>query len=252
MGKTCARKRCAPGRSAKAKNSVKTMAYIRTSTVTNKNRGGKARATRAIARVLKSGEADETIHEIISGAAPLAKRKQLVDLLSKKTHRGLRKVLVEGTRDIARNLVFAEQLYELSRAAGVRIECAGDPGLFDSSDSPAQKLTRRMEFLIDEYDSDNIRYKLQSGIRDKMASTRRKTQHGKPKVGGRKSILEKMGPIPAAKIAALKKYGQDRKHGKYGWRKLAEKIKVVLKLKTVPSHETARRMVNEAKVKRAR
>ena len=86
MGKMHARKKCAPGRSAKAKNSVKTLAYIRTSTATNKNRGGKARATRAIAGVLKSGKADETIHEIISGAAPLAKRKLLVDLLSKKTH----------------------------------------------------------------------------------------------------------------------------------------------------------------------
>lgn len=109
-----------------------------------------------------------------------------------------------------------------------------------------------MKCLIDEYDAENIRYKLQNGIRDKMASTTRKTQHGKPKVGGRKSILENMGPIPAAKIAALKKYGEERKRGKYGWRKLAEKIKVALKLKTVPSHETARRMVNEAKAKRAR
>lgn len=108
MRETCARKRCDPGRSAKAQRSVKTVAYIRTSTATNKKRGGKARATRAIAGVLKAGNVDETIHDIISGAAPLAQRKQLVDLLSKKTHKGLRTVLVEGTRDIARNLLVAE------------------------------------------------------------------------------------------------------------------------------------------------
>lgn len=159
---------------------------------------------------------------------------------------------MEGTRDIARNPVVAKQLYELSRAAGVRIECAGDPALFDLSDNPAQKLTKCKKLLIDEYDSDNMRYKLQNVIRDKMASTRRKTHHGKPKVVGRKSILEKLGQIPAAKIAALKKYGKERKHGKYGWRTMAEKIKVALKLAAVPSHEAARRMVNEVKAKRAR
>ena len=89
---------------------METVAYIRTSTKTNKDRGGKARATRAITKALQSQKVDRVIHDVVSGSAPLCKRTKLIDLLTKRTHTSLKTIAVEGTRDLACNLIAAEEL----------------------------------------------------------------------------------------------------------------------------------------------
>jgi DNA invertase Pin-like site-specific DNA recombinase len=222
---------------------VTAIAYIRTSTKTNKDRGGKARATRAIAKAWRGPKIDGVVHDVLGGCIPASHRKLLTDLLEKKVYKNLKTIVVEGTRDLARSMIVAEDLLQLSKKYGVKIVSVGDPGLLEAEETPTQKLTRRMKFLFDEYDRDNIRYKLQNGIDNKMKTTKSRTQHGRPKVAGRKSILdEKMTTMSRAGLNKLRKLFQDRSAGKMGWRPLAVELKKSLRLKTVPGHETARRI----------
>ena len=63
------------------------------------------------------------------------KRSTLTDLLSKKAHRGLKTIIVENSRDLARDKIVGEQLVDLSKQGGVRIVSACDPWLFDLTES---------------------------------------------------------------------------------------------------------------------
>lgn len=229
---------------------VRTVAYIRTSTETNKHRGGKARAARAIAAAAGNTKIDMVVHDIVSGCASMDKRSTLTDLLSKKAHKGLKTIFVESSRDLARNVIVGEQLVDLSKRSGVRIVSACDPGLFDATDTPTQKLSRRMKLVVDEYDRDNVRYKLANGMADKMKTTKERTQKGTPKVAGRKSILEKLPALSAKQITSARQLFKERAAGKFGWRTLAKKLKTTLRLKAMPGHETARRMGQELKNKK--
>ena len=97
-----------------------------------------------------------------------------------------------------------------------------------------------MKFLFDEYGRDNIKYRLQNGIQDKLATTNKQTQAGRPKVVGRKTILDSFPNLSETKRAKLRAAIRERAAGEFGWRGLAERIQQILKLEKVPAHETAR------------
>ena len=120
----CARPPIAMARHHRAP--VQTVAFIRTSTETNK---------RAITAAAGSAKIDRVVHDIVSGCASMDKRSTLTDLLSKKAHKGLKTIIVENSRDLARNMIVGEQLVDLSKQSGVRIVSACDPGLFDLTES---------------------------------------------------------------------------------------------------------------------
>ena len=69
----------------KAKQSV---AYVRTSTKANKDRGGKARALRCTAAAAESKRdiIEKVVHDIVSGTVGLEKRSKFKSLLQKGNH----------------------------------------------------------------------------------------------------------------------------------------------------------------------
>lgn len=203
------------------------------------------------------------MHEVVSGCAPLDRRTALVSLLQ-RTQRGpnktkketakkptknapVQRIYCESSRDVARDMLIGEALYNMSVAMGVEIVPADSPDLFKHNPSPTEKWSRRVQLCNQELEKDKIRERLQDGIRRAYSHTSKVTQHGKAKVNGRNSVLDAVctnGVMKKTVQKQLAKLFQARDRGEFGWRPLATKVCAVLKLESL-SHEAVRRMKSE-------
>ena len=165
--------------------------------------------------------------EVISGAAPVERRLQLMDLMvslaagptkpTSKTKGGQitkgkqvpNRIYTESSRDIARDLLVGEALYKMSVALGVQIVPADAPDLFKHSPSSSEKYHRQVTLAKQELDKNRTRERLAKGIDYAFKTTPKRTQEGKKKVNGRNSILEnlfakrKMGATIKHKLGKL-------------------------------------------------
>ncbi len=94
--------------------SASSVVYVRTSTRTNKDKGGKKRgadAAKSMAQC-RGDKVSGVIHDVVSGSKPLDQRDVLVNLLTGAGKKKCRKIYVESARDIARDMLVVEQIYQ--------------------------------------------------------------------------------------------------------------------------------------------
>ena len=229
---------------------VKAVAYIRTSSKANKDRGGKVRAKRATAAAAQSFKMQikQVLHDVVSGCKPMHARPKLAQLFASQ-HKGKLKVFTESVRDVARDLFVGEAIHEAAKQNGIEIIPADNPHVFSHNETPSNKMLRRMSLIWNEFAKDTTVYNLQNGIRDAKQTTTKKTQAGSPKVTGRNTTLDGIkltARMKAALRASLARY----KRAKIGIRTLAKEMSVILKLENTIGIETAKRMKEELHSKR--
>lgn len=154
--------------------------------------------------------------EIISGSKPIGQRHMLRSLIEGKVDPKAIKALtpslnaskvnifVESARAVARDSFVGEQLYQLSKKTGNQIVPADMPDLFSLEPKPETSMMRKIIMALVEYDRDNIIYRTTAGLKAKMETSTKVTQHGSVKVNGTKSILDSL-PDGSQKKTFLKK-----------------------------------------------
>ena len=104
--------------------------YTRTSSKKSEVKLGVSRArqeaaARAAVQSRKGSlRATATVHETVSGCAPLAVRKKLAALLSSKPGT---EIVVESARALARDAMLAEEVWRRAKQAGIHITCSDLP-----------------------------------------------------------------------------------------------------------------------------
>jgi len=192
---------------------------------------------------VKGLKSPKKISEIKSGSLPLDKRKVLMDLLDDPA---VQTIGVENLRAISRKMVYGEMIYEKMKEKGKRIVAKDMPDIFHPNPHPQQAYARRSVLNAQEYERDSIFYRTSNALQDKYLEELKKgdrmrvTQEGECKINGRKSLLEECKPSAALR-KKLATQCRARAKGKFGWRLLAVKLSKMLKLKTIMTHETARR-----------
>lgn len=209
-----------------------------------------ARAAKGLGRNIK---VLQKVSEVISGSLPLQHRDTLMSLLSGKipgtTTVDPRKLLVfvESARAVARDAMVGEQLYQASKASGVRIIPADMPGLFNHNPSPAENFIRKIMMSVQELDRDQIIQRCAAGLEAKKLTSTQLTQHGSVKVNGSRSILDAK-PLTKQNLKSIKSSIKKYQSGMLALRPLAHEMGKVLRRNI--HHETARRMVMEIVAKK--
>lgn len=203
----------------------------------------RARAKAAGEKIVK------TVSEVISGTLPLHRRKQFMELLD-NTH--ISKIYVESARAVARSSKVAQDVFEQSVAKKVQIVPADLPDLFKHDQTPIEKYVRHIIFATTELERDLIVHRLRDGVNRKMATTIRRTQLGKPKVVGSKTVLDTVKPNAKVlkKFQAIALRRANGVEGQCGLRTVARLLSEALSLPRPMGHETARRMCQELLLKR--
>jgi hypothetical protein len=185
------------------------------------------------------------VAEIISGSLPFERRRTLMELLEDPS---VKVIAVESLRALARKTMVGEEIHQKAILHKKTIIPADMPDAFslERSSMASNALSRRCVLAAQEYERDQIEYRIQNALKSlrveegQKGAKMRTTQKGTPKVNGRKNILEECK-------ATKKQYNtslalcQQREKGKIGWRVLAVKLSRVLKMKKDMTHEAARR-----------
>ena len=130
------------------------------------------------------------------------------------------RIYTESCRDVARDLLVGEALYKMSVALGVEIVPADSPGLFKHNPTPTEKYNRRHELLNQELEKDKLNERLSKGVEYAYKTTKKRTQDGRKKVHGRKSILQAMfqkNKMSASVKQKLAKLFKQRDDGEFGF-----------------------------------
>jgi len=228
--------------------------YSRVSSKANEHSASVTRQQQACKDVCNRMRWDvvDSVAEVVSGSLPKNQRHVFCQLLRTCKKKGIKNIVVEGSRTVARTASTAEEFYEMCTEAGIKITAADLPMLFeDSTGNPAQRFMRHVLFGYVQLERDMLVHRLQDGLarkKRKAVDASKKGQHlprsqkGSVKVNGRRSILEEK---QLSKSQIRKKLGglfQQYGNGLLSVRDLAKKISERLGCKKTISHETARRM----------
>ena len=189
---------------AMPKKKQKAAIYARVSSAANKDGAGLSRQKAACRKAGADMKLDivHSVAEVVSGSLPLEQRACFKELLQKCRCKGIQRILVEGSRAVARSAVSAEEVYQQSKQAGIEITPCDIPGLYTLDANPAQKFLRRVIFAYTELEKDMTVSRLQDGLRSKLKAAKhlankgrtvKRNQSGKIKVNGRKSTMERLG-----------------------------------------------------------
>jgi DNA invertase Pin-like site-specific DNA recombinase len=134
----------------------------------------------------------------------------------------------------------AREVLEQSKAKKVHIVPADLPNLFKHTQTLVEKYVRHIIFGTTELERDLIVQRLRDGVT-------RKTQSGKPKVDGSKTLLDFLRPSTQVlkklrAIALRRKYANA---GQYGLCTAAPHLSEALSSSQTMAHETARRLCEE-------
>lgn len=113
------------------------------------------------------------IAEVVSGRLPAEQRPKLLVIITSKKF---------------------DKIYVIAQASNVQIVPSDMPTLYDHSSDPMHKFLRKIIVAVTELDRDMTVEKLRDGIRRKMKNTVRKTRQGRPKVSGKRTLMEKLNP----------------------------------------------------------
>jgi DNA invertase Pin-like site-specific DNA recombinase len=171
---------------ARAKESVKALAYLRTSSAANV---GAEKDSEARQRAAIEGFAKRAGYEVVdwfsdpavSGADAIEARPGFAAMLARIAGNGVRTILVETANRFARDLIVQETGYRLLRHQGITLVAADSPEAF-LDDTPTAVLIRQVLGAVAQFEKAMLVSKLK-GARD------RKRAKG-VKVEGRKSYAE--------------------------------------------------------------
>jgi DNA invertase Pin-like site-specific DNA recombinase len=171
---------------ARAKESVKALAYLRTSSAANvgADKDSEARQQAAI-----EGFARRAGYEIVdwfsdpavSGADAIEARPGFAALLARIAGNGVRTILVETANRFARDLIVQETGYRLLRDQGITLIAVDSPDAF-LNDTPTAVLIRQVLGAVAQFEKAMVVSKLK-GARDRKRATG-------VKVEGRRSYAE--------------------------------------------------------------
>lgn len=243
--------------SLKTKKLPSSVVYVRTSTKTNQHKSGVKRGRHAAlaAASARRDKVTDVFHEIVSGCAPLEKRKVITDLIErlgsqstpKKVGQKKPVIYCESARDVARDMTIGEALYNMSTALDVQIFPSDTPDLFKHNPNANDKWMRRVLLATAEFEKDRLVHRFQSGLGAARQTSEKKTQEGGVKVNGRKSKLEELYPkghMPKDTRVYLSKAFEKQKKGELSWRGVQQKLQNKLKLDSL-TVECVRRVSRE-------
>jgi DNA invertase Pin-like site-specific DNA recombinase len=163
-----------------AKEAVKAVAYLRTSSAVNVGGDSDVRQRVAITAYAKAAGI-EVVREVydaaVSGTDPVETRPGFAAMLSFIEAEGVRLVLVEDSSRFARSLVAQELGLALLQGRGVRVVTAGGDDLTNSTD-PARVMMRQIGGAFAEYERVRLVEKLR-GARDRASTARGKRVEGR-------------------------------------------------------------------------
>ena len=94
----------------------------------------------------------QVMHEIVSGCKPIEARPKLAKLFAEQRSNGVKlKVFTESVCDIARDLFVWEAIHHAAKAKGIQIIPADNPNAFSHSETPSNKMLRRMMLIFTEF-----------------------------------------------------------------------------------------------------
>ena len=235
------------------KKKQKAAIYARISSAANKDGAGLGRQKAACRKTGADLKLDivHSVAEVVSGSLPLEQRACFKELLEKCRHEGIQRILVEGSRAVARSAVSAEEVYQQSKQAGIEITPCDIPSLYTLDANPAQKFLRRVIFAYTELEKDMTVSRLQDGLKSKLKAAKglakkgrtvKRNQSGKIKVNGRRSTMERLGLNMDMAKKKLGPSAREYSQCKISCRELARKFSRALRLKKIMGHETARRI----------
>jgi DNA invertase Pin-like site-specific DNA recombinase len=171
---------------ANKRNTVKAVAYLRTSSAANvgADKDSEKRQRSAIESYAKRAgiEIVETFYDpAVSGADPVHARPGFAAMLKRIEGNGVRTIIVENANRFARDLMVQEVGYAILKERGVDLIAADSPSSF-LDDTPTAKLVRQVLGAIAEFDKAMTVAKLRAA-RDRKRATG-------IKVEGRKSYAE--------------------------------------------------------------
>jgi DNA invertase Pin-like site-specific DNA recombinase len=239
--------------------------YARVSTKTNKDKAGLTRqleAARADAH-RRALRVTESVCEVVSGTLPANQRTIFHELLDKAQRNGVKEVIMENGRTLARDVVVSESLRQAAQARGVRLRSSDMPTMFDNNPNPTQRfqdwvqmgyfqlekdlaVQRMVHGLAEKHKRIKTALRSASGRHEVVVNGRRhsvrqlRTQNGSVKANGRKSILQTLTLTSRQKQKAAKACRR-RECGDIGWRTLASELSEIFGLPNTMSPEAARR-----------
>ena len=197
---------------AKAAETTKAFAYLRTSSAANvgEDKDSDKRQAAAIQTYAKRAGVDivDTFYDAaVKGGDPIDTRPGFATMLERIEGNGVRTIVVETANRFARDLMVQEVGFAMLQKRGIDVIAADSPTAF-LDDTPTARLIRQVLGAVSEFEKAMIVAKLR-GARDR----KRKTG---VKVEGRKSIAEKKPDV----VEAARKLA--RKSPKSGTRSLRE------------------------------
>jgi DNA invertase Pin-like site-specific DNA recombinase len=173
-----------------ARNKIQAIAYLRTSSPTNANKGlstdkdSDQRQRTAVAGFAAANgyQIVAEFHDVVSGADPIGEREGFKAMLDRIAGNGVRVILVESPDRFARDLVVQLAGHDYLRSLGIELVPASAPDFF-TQDTPTAVLVRQVLGAISQFEKTSLVAKL------KAARDRKKAATGKCE--GRKSWVEK-------------------------------------------------------------
>jgi DNA invertase Pin-like site-specific DNA recombinase len=191
-----------------AKELVKAVAYLRTSSQTNvdKTKAGKddkrepvinykdsdkrqRDAIEAFARANGFAIVDEYYDKAVSGVDPVGARPAFADMLERLLSNGAKTIIVESPDRFARDLMVQLAGHDMLKERGITLIAASSPTHF-IEDTPTAVLVRQVLGAIAQFDKTTLVAKL-------AAARRRKRKATGQKVEGRKSHIEERPEVVA-------------------------------------------------------
>ena len=169
-----------------AKESIKAVAYLRTSSAANvgpdKDSDKRQRASiEAFAKAAGYQIVDEYYDAAVSGADPVDQRPGFMEMLRRVTANGAKTILVESPDRFARDLAVQLAGHDMLKREGIALVPASAPDFF-TEDTPTAVLVRQVLGAIAQFDK--------ASIVAKLAAARKRKRETIGKCEGRKAHVE--------------------------------------------------------------
>jgi DNA invertase Pin-like site-specific DNA recombinase len=166
-----------------ARETLKAVAYLRTSSKTNvgPDKDSEKRQLAAIAAYAKANgfEVVDTYYDAaVSGADPVTDRAGFAEMLERLLSNGARTIIVESPDRFARDLMVQLAGHDMLKAKGIALIAASAPTFF-LEDTPTAVLVRQVLGAIAQFEK--------AGLVAKLAAARKRKRIATGKCEGRKS-----------------------------------------------------------------
>jgi hypothetical protein len=148
--------------------------YARVSTKTNKDKAGLTRqleAARADAH-RRALRVTASVCEVVSGTLPANQRTIFHELLDKAQKNGVKEVIMENGRTLARDVVVSESLRQAAQARGIRLRSSDMQTMFDNNPNPTQRFQDWVQMGYFQLEKDLAVERMVHGFAEKKINVR--------------------------------------------------------------------------------